>query len=142
MKTDIHFPCYAISMPLDKNGNGPASPEETTFVTFEVWDQVANYICKGASKEDAEHIARLLNEVAPETKPLVFTYRNHRGELRQRQIIPDSLEWLSAPGFGYQPGWFLSGRDIGKDARRSFALSHIVLNDDQTKFPLQLRLSR
>jgi len=30
------------------------------------------------------------------------------------------------PGFDYEPGWFLSGFDTHKQARRSFALTNIM----------------
>lgn len=60
-KTDIHYPTYQIYMPLNKDGHGPASPEETTLETWEVWDQVCQCICKCNSKEDAAYIARLIN---------------------------------------------------------------------------------
>lgn len=64
-----------------------------------------------------------------------FRYKNHRGEISDRQIIPDALEWISYPGYNYQPGWFLSGMDLDRKQRRSFALSHIILPEgDERKF--------
>lgn len=65
----------------------------------------------------------------PAPKPIQFTYRNHRGEIEVRNVVPDSLEWVKNPGYDYQPGWFISGQDLDKKARRSFALTHIVLTD-------------
>lgn len=55
----------------------------------------------------------------------VFRYLNHRGELTERHIRVDALEFLFRPGYGYQPGWFLSGHDLDKDARRSFSLNRV-----------------
>lgn len=63
-------------------------------------------------------------------KPLEFTYRNHRGEIEDRRIIPDAIEYMANPGFNYQPGWFISGECLDRKARRSFRLSHIVFNPD------------
>jgi len=60
--------------------------------------------------------------VRPQVK---FWYLNHNGKRAQRTVLVDSLEFLVAPGFGYQPGWFLSGWDCDKKARRSFALSRV-----------------
>lgn len=60
---------------------------------------------------------------------ITFYYKNHRGEVAERRVEVDSLEFVTNPGFGYQPGWFLSGHDLDKDARRSFALSHIQSGD-------------
>lgn len=61
-------------------------------------------------------------------KHVSFEYRNHRGEVSLRTIVPDKLEFLYHPGYDYQPGWHLSGYDVDKKARRSFALCNIVLN--------------
>lgn len=60
-----------------------------------------------------------------------FRYKNHRGEITKRLVEPDSLEFLTAPDpkYGYQPGWFLSGFDMNKKARRSFALTNIILDE-------------
>lgn len=56
-----------------------------------------------------------------------FFYKNHRGQVEERTIDVDSIEWLSNPDYGYQPGWFISGIDHDSDARRSFALVNIQL---------------
>lgn len=56
-----------------------------------------------------------------------FTYLNHNGKRSERTIEVDSLEFHRNPGFGYQPGWFISGLDRDKNARRSFALARIEL---------------
>lgn len=59
--------------------------------------------------------------------PINFPYINHRGELGYRLVRPESLDYLSKPGYGYQPGWFLAGWDLDKKQRRSFALANIQL---------------
>lgn len=69
-----------------------------------------------------------------------FYYKNHRGEIALRKVDIDSFEFLVDPGFGYQPGWFISGVDRDKDVRRSFAIVNIQLTDDDKnksgwKFP-------
>ncbi len=62
------------------------------------------------------------------SQPIIeFTYRNHRGRTALRRVRVDSVEWIGRPGFDYQPGWFISGIDLDKEERRSFALSHISL---------------
>jgi hypothetical protein len=62
------------------------------------------------------------------SQPIIeFIYRNYKGRTSLRRVRVDSIEWISHPGFDYQPGWFLSGIDLEKDARRSFALSSITL---------------
>lgn len=64
-----------------------------------------------------------------------FKYHNHRDEVEQRTITVDALEYVWQPGFNYQPGWFLSGFCHSRKARRSFALSNIVLpTGDKFKF--------
>ena len=63
-------------------------------------------------------------------------YRNHRGETKQRHVAIDSIEYLHNPGYGYQSGWFISGFDIEKQARRSFAFSNIDYGLGDKNFPL------
>lgn len=68
-----------------------------------------------------------------------FNYKNHRGEIGLRTVIIDRIEWLPRPGYSYQPGWFLSGHDVDKNAMRSFALCNIVLpsHDHPTSYYLR-----
>jgi hypothetical protein len=61
------------------------------------------------------------------TKTISFKYRSHRGVVEDRTIDVETIEWLAKPGYDYQPGWFISGRCHDRGARRSFALSHVVL---------------
>lgn len=58
-----------------------------------------------------------------------FTYLNHHGKEAARTVDVECLEFQRSPGYGYQPGWFLTGHCHDKDARRSFALSRIILFD-------------
>lgn len=72
-----------------------------------------------------------------------FDYLNHNGVLSRRDLEVDALEFQYKPGFGYQPGWFISGFDHNKAARRSFALSRIILeeypsNGDRTNVVIRL----
>lgn len=75
---------------------------------------------------------------------VTFDYLNHRGVTSKRTIDVDAVEFLTRPGFNYQPGWFISGLCHDKKARRSFALSRIQLPEDvadgvTSAFPLNLR---
>ena len=70
-----------------------------------------------------------------EIQSVKFKYLNHRGEVRERTVTPDSIEFVRDPGFDYQPGWFLSGYDHDKQARRSFALNRIIV-ELKKKIPL------
>lgn len=65
------------------------------------------------------------------SKTLAFAYVNHRGESEARVIDVVSLDFIRKPGFGYQPGWFLTGWCHSRNAIRSFALSHIVLTPEE-----------
>lgn len=60
---------------------------------------------------------------------ITFKYRNHRGEIQDRTIIPDAVEfiWRHNSKYHNQPGWYISGFDVDKNARRSFPLTSIVL---------------
>lgn len=55
-----------------------------------------------------------------------FKYKNHRGEIADRVVKVESLDYLIEPGYGYEAGWFLSGTCQDKGERRSFALVNIV----------------
>jgi hypothetical protein len=57
-----------------------------------------------------------------------FQYLNHNGKLSERDVEVEQIEFHYLPSFGYQPGWFISGFDYDKAARRSFALNRIVLD--------------
>lgn len=61
MITDIHGTVYSIPMPLNKDGMGPADPDETVLTTYQVWDQVCQVICTCANEDDAKMIAELIN---------------------------------------------------------------------------------
>lgn len=55
-------PIFAIEMPITKDGAGPASPEETHSILYEVWDGANETICSCKDKETSEHIAKLLDK--------------------------------------------------------------------------------
>lgn len=63
-------------------------------------------------------------------KPLSFTYINHNGKKSRRTINPETLEFDFKPGYGYQPGWAISGYCHDKEARRTFFLSRIIFDDE------------
>lgn len=69
-------------------------------------------------------------------KTISFPYRNHRGEIRERTIVPDALEFITSvnPNWNNQPGWFISGHEEGV-GRRSFALSQIVIDTTNVVTP-------
>lgn len=58
-----------------------------------------------------------------------FRYKNHRGEIAERTVTLGTIEYLPEPGYGYKPGWFLSGWCHDKRARRSFAFANIQVGD-------------
>lgn len=69
---------------------------------------------------------------------VTFKYKNHRGEETVRNVDVKSIDFVLNPGYGYQPGWFLSGICQDKQANRSFALSHIVLVDNKHSYTIPL----
>jgi len=75
-------------------------------------------------------------------QPITFKYRNHRGEVQERTIIPDALEFYLVPDPKYsnQPGWFLSGFDPSKGARRSFPLASIIFEPTGTRVGPYMKL--
>lgn len=71
-------------------------------------------------------------------KPIKFWYTNHRGEVEEREIIPDAIEYIENPIYGYASGWFISGHDLSRNARRSFALTNIIRHPEGPIFELVL----
>jgi len=53
---------YVIVMPLDEDGNGPASDQECHKITWEVWDQVCETYGSFDYLPDAIDHAEKLNE--------------------------------------------------------------------------------
>lgn len=60
-----------------------------------------------------------------------FQYMNHRGEIRERSVDVDALEFFFVPIWGYQPGWFISGLDLESMQRRSFSLNRIIFPEGE-----------
>jgi hypothetical protein len=60
---------------------------------------------------------------------LIFKYLNHRGSTDMREVLFESVQYIREPGYGYEPGWFISGYDLHRKARRSFALANIIFDD-------------
>lgn len=52
-------------------------------------------------------------------------YRNHRGEIARRTILPLSIEFTSTL-WHPNPQWLLHARDLDKGVDRSFALADII----------------
>lgn len=66
-------------------------------------------------------------------RPIIkFKYLNHRGEVAERRVAVKGLEFCYNPNYGYQPGWFLRGFCMDKQADRSFALNRIELPEVPT----------
>lgn len=64
-----------------------------------------------------------------DTPPLRITYRNWRGEVSERNIVPQSV-WFGATEWHPDPQWLLSALDTEKGAARDFALADFGANDD------------
>lgn len=60
---------------------------------------------------------------------LRITYRNWRGEVSERNIVPQSV-WFGATEWHPEPQWLLSALDTDKGAARDFALADFGANDD------------
>ena len=64
-------------------------------------------------------------------------YRNHRGEVATREILPIKVYWGSTE---YHPEnqWLLECFDVEKEARRDFALADCDFNDTTSEVHLQI----
>lgn len=59
--------------------------------------------------------------LATDEKPLTFTYRNWRGEIAVRRVIPKRV-WFGITEWHGTPQWFLAAHDLDKGEDRDFAL--------------------
>ena len=68
------------------------------------------------------------NEMPGIDTPIVMTYRNYRGEIAERCIIPDRVRFGSTD-WHPEPGWLLHAFDTDKGAFRDFALADCQFAD-------------
>lgn len=59
-------------------------------------------------------------------KELNFIYRNHRGEVRPRRVIPESFHYGRTTYHSNKDQWFMIAFDLDKEKKRWFALEDIV----------------
>ena len=85
----------------------------------------------GASSAEADPYAALSQHLHGDgdVPPLRITYRNWRGEVSERNIVPQSV-WFGATEWHPEPQWLLSALDLDKGAVRDFALADFGANDD------------
>lgn len=74
-------------------------------------------------------------------REISFFYRNHRGEVEERHVIPIHLEFdlMPHPEHHQQPGWVLTCYDLDRAAARSFLLSNICLPNKLTSISVFAR---
>ncbi|QFG38330.1 hypothetical protein BDE18_0382 [Paracoccus pantotrophus] len=60
--------------------------------------------------------------------PITMTYRNYRGEVDNRTVLPIRV-WFGSTDWHPEPGWLLSAYDLAKDAHRDFALADCQFAD-------------
>lgn len=61
---------------------------------------------------------------APAGEPLTFSYRNWRGEISTRRVIP-IRPWFGVTKWHPEPQWFLHANDLDKGETRDFAMRDI-----------------
>jgi predicted DNA-binding transcriptional regulator YafY len=59
------------------------------------------------------------------TNSVTFTYRNWRGEIRERTVTPIDISFCANPHHD-GPQWFLNATDDERGVRRSFAIQDIL----------------
>ena len=57
-------------------------------------------------------------------KVVEIIYKNYRGEVSKRKIIPEKI-WYGTTKWHKKSGWLLDAFDLGKKAERSFAIKDI-----------------
>lgn len=64
-----------------------------------------------------------MQETTPE--PVKILYRNYRGEVAIRTIIPNKV-WHGTTSYHPEPQWFLEAFDADREADRDFAMRDIM----------------
>lgn len=59
------------------------------------------------------------------TQQITFVYKNWKGEIRERRVIPLNIEF-GHDHYHYPDQWLLHAIDMEKGARRTFAFEHIL----------------
>ena len=60
--------------------------------------------------------------------PITMTYRNYRGEVDRRTVLPTRI-WFGSTDWHPEPGWLMSAYDLAKAAHRDFALADCQFAD-------------
>lgn len=60
--------------------------------------------------------------------PITMTYRNYRGQVDQRTVVPTRI-WFGSTDWHPEPGWLMSAYDLAKAAHRDFALADCQFAD-------------
>ncbi|WP_017998110.1 hypothetical protein [Paracoccus sp. N5] len=61
----------------------------------------------------------------PHEQELVFEYKNWRGELSVRRVLPLKI-WFGASTWHPEEQWFMQAKDLDKSEVRDFALVDIM----------------
>jgi hypothetical protein len=96
----------------------------------------ARYVVEADEPAGLLHIysAASLEPLPPEPPPIeegaapeavLILYRNWRGEVAWRSVVPSGVRWAATP-WHREPGWILDGRDTQRDEVRSFAMKDIL----------------
>jgi hypothetical protein len=83
---------------------------------------------RATSPAQVEALGRFMGSVTgynlPEVQHVIIDYTNHRGERRERAIVPWSIKFKETPH--HKPAqWVLNAWDVEKCAQRTFALKDI-----------------
>lgn len=62
---------------------------------------------------------------------LSFIYLNHNSHTSLRHLELHDIRFEYVPRWGYQPGWALFGKDLDKQAMRTFYLSRIIFPEGE-----------
>lgn len=71
---------------------------------------------------------------AASDRTLTFTYRNWRGEVAERKVVPIHV-WFGTTDWHPEPQWFLNANDLDKGETRDFAMKDIGAASPQPPSP-------
>lgn len=59
-----------------------------------------------------------------DSKVIVMTYTNYRGERSERRVVPERI-WFGSTDWHPGPQWLMDAFDLDREAMRSFAMTDI-----------------
>lgn len=59
---NIDHPVFVVPMPINRDGEGPASSKDTVAIRYDVWDQSFSLLAEFRTEKEAKEFVKRVNE--------------------------------------------------------------------------------